>query len=186
MQIFFDNFSWMIPNLALASLGVLFGFLYLYFRNPLIKIAFFILWILFLPNTIYLITDIEYLPQEWMVVDFYGRLLLLLQFSVLGTIGILSYFGALMPLEKLFKNSKVKKETQKLILIILNFAVAFAVVMGKVERTHSWYVFTQPGRVFSDVVKVITSPFLLGSIIFFAIFFSLIYFPLRKKILKLE
>ena len=181
MPIFIENFSWMIVNLGLAFLAVILGFLYLYFRQPVLKVLLFILWILFFPNTIYLITDIQYLPQQWIKVDSSIQPLLLIQYAVLTIVGVLTYFAGFKPIESLFKNAKVKKQTQKLILIGINLVIAFAVILGKVERTNSWYVFTQPERVIKDIEKMLTSPSLIALTILFAIMINLIYLPFRKR-----
>lgn len=186
MDIFLDNFSWMIPNVALASLAVVFGLLYKHNSKKYLGIPLFILWILFLPNSIYLVTDLEYLPGQWMQIETIERPVLLIQFTFLIMIGVLSYFVSLLPIEKAFKKFRVKGQNRKIIIGLVNFAVAFGVVLGKVERTHSWYVFTQPLRVYEDIVSVLTSPVLILAIIFFGIVFNIIYFSLSKRVLKLE
>ncbi len=90
----------------------------------------------------------------------------------------------MIPIEKFFRRKKINHYSW--VFLIFNFAIAFAVVLGKIERTHSWYVFTQPLRVVLDIVDVLTSPMLLGFVVGFGVFLNLIYFAFRKKISALK
>lgn len=179
MDIFLSNFWWMIPNLALASLGFVFGLAYLRSKSDLLKVPLFILWILFLPNTIYLLTDLEHLFVQLTKVDFYGAILLTVQYLILVSLGTLTYFAGMMPMEKVFKRGKSKN--YQYLFVIFNFAIAFAVVLGKVERIHSWHVFIQPVKVYQGIIDVLTTPILTVAVILFGALFNLIYFTFRRK-----
>lgn len=184
MEIFYANFWWMIPNLALASLGFVFGLLYLHSKSSLLRIPLSILWMLFLPNTIYLLTDLEHLFVQLAEVGRQDWAILIIQYTVLIALGILTYFAGMWPLEKYFKKRKTKNYSW--VFLVFNFAIAFAVVLGKIERTHSWYVFTQPLEVLDDIIHVLTSPMLITVVILFGILFNLIYFTFRERIHSLK
>lgn len=186
MEIFLYNLYWMIPNIALASVGFVLALFYLHTKTPFLRIPLFILWLLFMPNTVYLLTDIQYLPGQLLKSDLSGTVLLLIQYSVLVFLGGVTYFAAMMPLEAFFKKNKSKKANYNYVFVIANFAAAFAVVLGKIERTHSWYVFTQTVRVFEDIMRVFRTPLLIFAVIALGIFFNLLYFGLRKKITGLK
>lgn len=186
MDTFLFNLDWMIPNVALAAVAVVFALGFIYTKSVLIKIPLLILWFLFLPNTIYLLTDIEYLPKQIMESGFPEKIIIFCEYIILLVIGILTYFGGLMPLNLIFKQLKIKKQAQQLIMILINFAIGFAVILGKVERTHSWYVFTQPLRVINDSLSVLTTPFLLLAAIGFGVLFNVIYFSFVKIIAKVK
>ena len=186
MEIFVFNLEWMIPNVALAALPVIFGLAYLRIKSRLLRIPLFVFWFLFLPNTIYLLTDIEYLPKQIMQSGSIDRLIIFSQYVILLVIGVLTYFGGLLPLKILFKELRIKKQSQKLAIVVLNFAIGYAVILGKVERTHSWYVFTQPLRVIEDMINVFTIPFLLLSAIGLGILFNTIYFSFYKIFAKVK
>lgn len=199
MDIVRENFWWMIPNLALASVGLFFALGCLYFKSRFIKIPLFILWFLFLPNTIYLITDFTHMFGQLSEVGAIEGLVLFIQYSFLVVFGILSYFAGMAPMETFFNNfpkghswrwvlagKKLKKDQFKLVFILLNFAIALAVVLGKIERTHSWYVFTQPARVVEDVISVLLTPWLLIFALSFGIFLNYIYFSLRHVFARIK
>lgn len=90
----------------------------------------------------------------------------------------------MIPIEKFFRRNRINNYWW--IFLIFNFAIAFAVVLGKIERTHSWYVFTQPVRVVSDVVSILTNYWLIGFVVSFGVFLNLIYFGFRKRFSKLK
>lgn len=184
MEILRENFWWMIPNLALASLGFVFALLYLRVKNIYLKVPILILWFLFLPNTIYLITDIEHLIPQLKIARDFEAFLLILQYTFLISFGVLTYFAGMIPIEMFFRKKKVKSYSY--IFLVFNFALAFAVVLGKIERTHSWYVFTQPLRVLGDMLHVFMTPHLILGVIFFGILFNLIYFAFRRRFAKLK
>lgn len=184
MEIFYNNFFWMIPNVALASLGFVFGLLYLQVKSNFLRIPLFILWILFLPNTIYLLSDLEHYFVQLTETDFIGIIFLTVQYGILFALGILTYFAGMIPMEKFFKKRKLKN--YGLIFLIFNFAIAFGVVLGKIERTHSWYVFTQPYRVLEDIFSVLMTPRLILMVVLFGTAFNLIYFFFRKKVTGLK
>lgn len=186
MEIFLDNFYWMIPNIALASVGFILAQLYLHTKTSFLGIPLFILWLLFMPNTVYLLTDIQYLPGQLVRTDVVGVVLLIVQYIFLIFLGVLTYFAAMMPLESFFRKKKSKKTNYSYIFIIANFAASFAVVLGKIERTHSWYVFTQPVRVVEDILSVLNTPLLLSAVIVLGVFFNIMYFGIRNKIPNLK
>lgn len=184
METFLFNFEWMIPNMALAGLGFLFGIAYLNSKQTFFKIPLFILWFLFLPNTIYLVTDIQHYFPQIVKVEFLEGILLTGQYFFLILFGVLSYFAGMIPMEKFFRRKKINNYSY--VFLIFNFAIAFAVVLGKIERTHSWYVFTQPFRVLEDVVSVLTTVWLLLFVIGFGVFLNLLYFAFRKRFSRLK
>lgn len=185
MDILLDNLSWMTFNALLAFLGLIFGLIFLRVRHFFIRGLFFILWILFLPNTIYLVTDLQYFPEQFAVLGFSNQAMLLAQYMIIFLLGIITFVAGLSPLEKIL--SKIKdKILVSLIIIFSNYLIAFAVVLGKIERISSWYVFTEPQNVIKSSLNVLESPILLAAIIVFGTLINLIYFAFRKRIHRLK
>lgn len=180
-----ENLEWMTLNLALAVLGLVFGLLFIHIKEKFLKWVFFVLWILFIPNTIYLITDIEYLPEQLMRQNIIFQFLLLLQFITLALIGIGTFIYGLSPFDKMFKGKK-NNELKAIIIFSLNFLIAFAVVTGKFQRTHSWYVFTDPLRVFRDALITLNSSQFMIYVLLLGFLFNAIYFFLRRAVLKIK
>jgi uncharacterized membrane protein len=184
MDVFFNNFSWMSFNLFLAFLGIVFGWLFYYSRSRILSILFFILWVLFIPNTIYLITDLEHLYDQWGETSFFPTILLILQYLIVSLVGIVSFVMSMHPIDKIFSTLHLRKyPTIKIgIIILVNILIAFAIILGKFERTHSWYVFTQTPRVIDDIISVLTTPLLLSLVLLFAFVTNSVYFAFSKLI----
>jgi uncharacterized membrane protein len=184
MPIFYYNDSWMIYNCFLALLPVGFGFLFILIKNPIIKTFFGVLWLLFLPNTIYIFTDLEHLIEQWPLMPLLYRIPLLLQYIILVTVGIGTFFVALYPFEKLVLMKKRYKQKKYVLLIVFNFFIAFGMVLGRVERINSWQVFTDPMRVIDSAITVLTSLDLLIVLILFGLFCNFLYFLFRRRFLS--
>jgi len=88
----------MVFNLILASIGVGLGYVFLGTKQPLFKFIIFLLWILFLPNTIYLLTDLQHLPDQFYRIDNEYKITLMFQYVLLLSFGIIIVFNpALCP-----------------------------------------------------------------------------------------
>ena len=180
MDILLGNLSWMIFNTFLALIPVVFVLILRRKMNIFLKIFVYFLWFLFLPNTIYMVTDLQYFPKEFMSTDLPEQSLLRLQFIILTFIGIMTFLFALEPFEKLVRKYKLTLVTKNAAYIILNFIVSFAVILGKVQRTHSVYIFTDFPRVVRDINVTISSQSLLLTTLLFGILVNIIYFSLRN------
>lgn len=177
MDILINNFGWMGINLFLAILPVVFAYLAVKQSKYFLSFIFIIAWLLFVPNTIYLVTDLQYLPTQItssVVID----LLLTLQYFVLIILGIVTYLYSMRPIVKLVEKrfKKINRRIFNLLIIIFNFGISFAVLLGKLQRTESWHVLVDPLRVIRDVNTTIHSPTILSIIILFGILVNLVYF----------
>lgn len=191
MPISLANLNWMSLNIFLACLGLIFGLLFVYFRNFYLKLFLMILWILFLPNTIYLITDLQHFNKQFFnSTHMLDQFVLFIQYIFLFTFGIFSYLFGMYPVHTIFPAFRRRQNPLFIpAVLILNFAIAFGVTMGKIERTHSFYLFTQPARVVQDVIDVFTFLPTLGFTILFATFCNVIFFAfysISVKLLKIK
>lgn len=185
-----SNLQWMSFNILLACLGLIFGLLFLKQKKYLLKVILFVLWILFLPNTIYLLTDLQHLPRQvFEQSNFFYRLIIFFQYIVLFLFGIFTYIYGLSPIDKLFKLKNWHNHKLKFFLIgTFNFVIAFGVGMGRIERTHSWYIFTQPARVISDMYALLSSADSVIFVLIFGVICNLLFFAFHltvKKTLKI-
>jgi uncharacterized membrane protein len=182
MDILLDNLPWMSWNVFLAMLGWLFALYFSRATKPIFKAWWAGLWFLFLPNTVYLLTDLKHLFSQWNRVGEWGQSLLLLQFGVLSLIGVYTYVKGIEQFEKgliaALKQSRYYSNRISMLFmrypnrffVGFNFLVSFGVIMGRVMRTNSWHVFTQPMRVVQDGVAVLTS----AELLFFTLGFGLV------------
>ena len=168
MDLLANNFQWMTINVLLAVVPLFLTALFIKENKKWVGVIIFILWLLFVPNTIYLLTDIEYLPRQFSNSNFIFDITLLLQYLTLIILGIYTYLTSMRPIAKLIKNPN-------LIIIPFNFFIAFGVAIGKIQRTESWDVIFNPTRVITDINTTLNSPALILFVILFGILINFIW-----------
>jgi uncharacterized membrane protein len=173
------NLFWMLLNAWLAILPVLFINLALIFQQKPFKSLFFILWFLFIPNTIYVVCDMTHLIDQWSLLHGEQRFILLLQYIALESCGIAAFLLGLAPFHKLLLQSKWKKESTN-ILIGLNFLIGFALVLGKIERVNSWEVITNIPHLVNSLLHTLTYLPLLSLSFLLGVFANLVYFTAKQ------
>ncbi len=183
MTFFAYNFSWMVFNTILAFLPIILVVVLRRRLNIVVHLIVFFFWLLFLPNTIYLITDLQHLPYQLLRVGMGEQLILLVQFSILAALGVMTYVYSLEPIALIFKRLRFPEIKKEILYIGLNYVIAFGVILGKVQRTHSWYIFTEPMKVVQDImltlgnIELLTWVLVFGSMINIVFFLFKDYFP---------
>lgn len=183
MDILAFNFEWMSFNTLLASLGVFLGIAFFYVKNKFLKWTLFLLWILFLPNTIYLVTDVQHFTRQWDKLTLSYQTLLAAQYLVLVFIGVFTFLISLSLLDKFLSQSKIKKNKAliNIILVIINYLVAFGVGLGRIERVHSHEALINLLKVLTSINNLLMSQEAMLTIFLFGTFSNLLYFFFRDK-----
>src|SRR5579859_4567330 len=175
MPLLIDNFQWMAWNIFLALIPILLAYITAKYYKNFSGFIFFLLWFLFFPNTIYLITDLEYLPQQLSKINFLFDIILILQYLILSLLGVLTYLYAIKPIAKKFTNFNN-------LIFIFNFLVAFAVALGKVQRSQSWQIFTNPKSVIMNIQIALSTHQIIAFTILFGILINFIWFFAKEKL----
>ena len=184
MPIISYNDGWMIYNCFLALIAVGLGFLALEVKGKYLKFFIGLLWFIFLPNTIYIFTDLEHFIQQWQYIHASFRPLLVLQYTIFEAIGIITFLFSVFPFEKIISVVGFFKKKKIQWLIVFNFLVAFGMVLGRVERINSWEVFTNPIAVVTSAFNVFLSFNLIGLTLLFGLACNFIYFIFRERTLR--
>ena len=172
-MIILENMTWMGWNVFLAGLGVLFAWVFRNTKHGFGQTLVFALWLLFVPNTIYLLTDLIHLPGQWTGAGMAERLVLAGQYGLIVYLGILTYLKSMGMLTqgvyRWTRNrraalARVVRGRVPLLMLGLNYLIAFGVVMGRMMRTNSWYVVTDPGRVAADMWAVLVSAKMMAGV----------------------
>lgn len=180
MDLLLDNLPWMSWNIFLAVLALFFGYIFLKFKNLYIKILFFILWLFFVPNTIYLITDMQYIPEQFMEIEPSFKILLLIQYFALLILGILTFILGFYPLDKMLFKYKKSKNFRMTILIVINYLIAFGVALGRFERINSWDIVVNFKKVLESSVNLLNTVEIVLFIFLLGTFCNLVYFFFRR------
>ncbi len=184
MPIIISNIPWMSFNIFLALVPVLFGWLIKGTTSKLLRIIYGAVWIIFLPNTLYLLTDLTHIFENIYQVEGIYKAILIFQYLLLLILGIITYFAAVYPAEKVFINSMKWNKTA--FIIIINILVGFGMTLGRVERINSWDILSNISSVISASVQVLVSKDLLLLILLFTIMSTLIYLSLHTLVVKIE
>jgi len=125
-------------------------------RKPYLAIALGVLWLLFFPNTLYLITDLIYLRPTADTPMWWFDLVMLFSFAFVGlALGLHSLH---------LMHELVIRRYAPLIGWLFIFSVSvlssFGIYIGRFLRWNSWDVFLHPVDLTSDVIASLTT---LGS-----------------------
>jgi uncharacterized membrane protein len=184
MNLITYNFSWMFFNVILAVIPIFLGWLFLTNKNTIVKWLLGVSWLLFLPNSIYLFTDLINLMRQWGRVGALTQVVFIFQYTTLTFIGLITFILSLYPFEKFLNGNKLFEKNTQFILIVLNFVIGFGITLGRVERVHSWHVITAPFSVIAASLRIINSVELLALTLLFGLFANLIYFSSKQYIIN--
>jgi uncharacterized membrane protein len=135
-------------------------------------------WLLFIPNSFYIITDLFHL-EERAVIPLWFDLALIFSFAWNGLLmGILS----VRQMEKLWQSKWQQNEILFIYpIMLLN---AFGIYIGRYLRYNSWDVVSNPFGLSEDIVYLLIHPirnrFDWSMIICFSVFMTLIYLTIKK------
>ena len=100
-----------VANCNVAFLEVGITYLFLRVRSRVVKFISGLLWLLFLPNTVYLFTDLGHIIYQWNnTVSLSDRMLLLVQYLLLELFGIITFLFSFLPFEKIIDRINVFKK----------------------------------------------------------------------------
>jgi uncharacterized membrane protein len=177
-----------VSNCIVALLSVGFTYLFLRFlrvKSIVVKLIFGLLWLLFLPNTAYLFTDLGHIPYQWNhTASASGRISLFVQYLLMELFAVLIFLYSCLPFEKIVDRVNVFRKKKVLSLMLFNFLVAYGMVLGRFQHINSWLLFTHPLNVVKSAINIFVSFDLLRLTILFGILCSFVYFLFRSFLLQ--
>jgi len=136
-------------------------------------------WLLFIPNSFYILTDLFHLSHIRSAPEWFD-LLLLLSFAWNGLLfGIVS----LRRIEIILHTISGKTFSSFIVFLVM-WMNAFGIYIGRFLRYNSWDVFTRPFSLFSDITEMLLFPFAnkmeWGMVFCYALFMTLLYITIKK------
>jgi uncharacterized membrane protein len=136
-------------------------------------------WLLFIPNSFYIITDLFHLTHVDTAPKWFD-LLLIFSFAWNGIIaGVLS----LRRVEQIATAIKGKKFSILLVFGVM-WLSAFGIYIGRFLRFNSWDVVTDPFSLASEIIGMVFNPihngYAWGMTVCYAVFMTLLYFTIQK------
>ncbi|MBB4904469.1 DUF1361 domain-containing protein [Actinophytocola algeriensis] len=149
------NAGWMGWNAFLALIPlVLSRFLFGHRERPRwLLITGGAVFVAFLPNAPYVLTDVLHLPRDLHYVDGWVAAGLLAQYLTLFAIGFAAYVLSLVRLERWLADRGVSRRAVLFTDLSLHALCAVGIVLGRVFRFNSWDLVTNPGGLL-DLVRV--------------------------------
>lgn len=149
------------------------------FRKNKIILAFLLFtWILFFPNSPYILTDLFHLKQRVSIPIWYD-LAVILSFAWTG---LIFGFISLYDIENLL-SYYLKKRTVVIITVILLFVGSFGIYIGRYLRWNSWDILRDPSPLLFDISDRFFHPFshprTWGLTILFGILLNMMYWTLK-------
>ncbi|WP_276978946.1 DUF1361 domain-containing protein [Flavobacterium filum] len=168
-------FFFLIWNLFLGFLPYCISQMFFYsikIRNNKWYRAFGLLvWLLFLPNSFYLLTDFFHL-NKFNSVPVWFDLMVVSSFSLTGFLfGIFSLFT----IEKLLRNH-YSVNVSKIFLLISLYLTAFGIYLGRYLRFNSWDVLSNPINLLNSCINCLFISDVQNFTLGFGTFLMVIYF----------
>ena len=113
-----------------------------------------LLWLFFLPNSFYMISDLIHLHAT-------GDITILFDVVMLTSFiwnGLVAGFLSIFLLHKTFQKFRPAGQSH-LAVVALFVAISFAIYMGRTLRWNSWDVLVNPGGILYDVSERVINPF---------------------------
>lgn len=171
-------YMFLIWNLILAWIPFLLARMVLIVPFRPFQIAGLILWLLFLPNAPYILTDLMHLRPRANI-PLYFDLIMIVSYAWTG---LLLGFLSLIDVQQWISKVTGKNLDQLLALTIIPLC-ALGVYLGRFLRWNSWEVFTQPQIILNDTVELLKDTEQLNTMLCLVIPFSmllyLIYLPFK-------
>ncbi len=141
--------------------------------------ALLMIWILFLPNSFYMLTDLFHLSGYYGMKKWYD-LTMIISFAWNGLLlGILS----ITQMENIMKYYLGKRTTFLFVCPVM-LLCAFGIYIGRFLRFNSWDVITNPFGLFADMGTMFFNPLSFKpewiTILCFSILMTLIYLSIKK------
>lgn len=165
-------------NIFLAFIPFFISFILLSLskEKKLSKIIFiigFIIWMLFIPNAPYIVTDFIHLGEIRSVPMLYDIFLIFSSASV----GLMLGFHSFFHIEQIIK-TKYSPRITSLIMGLIMIIISFGIYLGRFMRFNSWDVFVNHTSLIKNVWKIFsqstanTEVFLYTGLFFFFLYLS--------------
>lgn len=173
--VLFNRYSlvYILWNLLLAFIPFIISLFIVYLKKigKLRDVYFIILgiiWLLFLPNAPYIVTDLIHIGVVRSVPVLYDSVLLFTS----AWLGLLLGLNSIFHIEKVLL-SKYSKKTTNIIILIILLLISFGMYLGRFLRFNSWDILTNPISFFNKLLgSLSTSSYHVESLIYIILFFS--------------
>lgn len=168
-----DSFVYILWNIFLAFVPFVISYILLSLSeekklNPIIFTIGFLLWLLFIPNAPYIVTDFVHLGEIRAVPLMYDIMLL---FSS-ACVGLFLFFYSLFHIEQIIKTKYPARKTSMIMGTII-LMISFGVYLGRFLRFNSWDVFVNHTVLIKNIWKILSQASTHVEVYFYTLLFFL-------------
>lgn len=144
----------------------------------LIALFIAVLWLLFIPNTAYVMVDVRHIStfcNELVYKNCIDNVWQILFFFTYGLIGWLGYVYIIRKMKGLL--SKIySSSVGNIFNIIIIPLISLGVLLGLVERWNSWEVLNMPLNIIQDALHYFTNIYYFQNYLLFTLFLYILYY----------
>jgi uncharacterized membrane protein len=169
------GYTFLVWNLFLAWIPLIVAvYMQLYMRNKPVNWLYFtvggLLWLLFLPNAPYIITDLLHLRGNSTVPVWFDSLLVF-SYAMAGLqAGLFSLYIMQQLIEKV-----LGRNISYMMITLCVWLASYGVYLGRFGRWNSWDLFTNPVWLLMDSLRQLTNPTAIKMTIAFACILTFFY-----------
>lgn len=150
-------------------------------KNNLLFAAIMMIWLLFLPNAPYIITDLLHVTGSNYSYIWYD-ILMILTFAISGL--VFGYQSLAIMASMVLKKTSVRVQT--LFISMVLFACGFGVYLGRYHRFNSWEVIGEPMTILREIairfIHPMEHPRTWGMTLLMGLFLHIMYYGVSKGI----
>ena len=117
------------------------------------QLMVFMVWLIFFPNALYIVTDLMHLDMETNIPKWYDVLLLFTS----SVTGLIMAFVSLLRMEKFLMHHFNSIKVHAMMIAIL-FLSSFGVYLGRFLRWNSWDIISNPVSLLYSIAQRFVSP----------------------------
>ena len=121
--------------------------------NKYSVLLIFPIWLLFLPNAPYIVTDLIHLNQYSKMGFWYDFVLI----SSFASAGLLAYFESIKQMDLILKQY-LDTKTVQILFVFIAFLNGFGIYLGRFLRWNSWDIIHKPNALFLAIYSLIRHP----------------------------
>jgi uncharacterized membrane protein len=129
-----------------------------------------VLWVIFLPNALYIVTDLNHLRNQATIPVWYDAGFL----SIAAWTGLFLAVGSLYIMQKIV-HSYIGKKAAWIFSFIIIGSSGYGVYIGRFLRWNSWDILSEPLQIISDSLPPLTNPLQYKDRILFITMYTSLY-----------
>jgi uncharacterized membrane protein len=143
-------------------------------ENKLKTYIFFIFgifWLLFIPNSPYIITDLIHIGEIRKVPVLFDSFLIF----ATAIVGLFLGMYSMYDMERIIK-IKFKRNINIIMITVFSFVIGFGVYLGRFLRFNSWDIFANPVSIFNGVIEIFSNKVETIEALLYTVLFSVFIF----------